>query len=152
VKARREGRFGSRLVADDRYLLELARYLPLNPVRAGLCDSPADWPWSSYAATAGIEMPPWFLETEMLLDVLGSADAYATWVAGGVDSTSLDEDGMPRPPARPSLASLLPNGSDQAIASAYFRHGYSQVAIAKQLGVSRAQIGRRLAQGATKDV
>ncbi len=33
-----QGRFGSRLVQDDDYLLELARYLPLNPVRAELCD------------------------------------------------------------------------------------------------------------------
>ena len=36
-----QGRFGSRLVLDDNYLLELARYLPLNPVRAGLCSAPA---------------------------------------------------------------------------------------------------------------
>ena len=43
-----QGRFGSRLVKDEGYLLELARYLPLNPVRAGLCSSPGDWPWSSY--------------------------------------------------------------------------------------------------------
>ena len=53
-----EGRFGSRLVNDEGYLLELARYLPLNPVRAGLCTAPGDWPWSSYSATAGIDAEP----------------------------------------------------------------------------------------------
>ena len=47
-------RFESRLVEDDNYFLELARYLPLDPVRAGLCDSPGEWPWSSYTATAGL--------------------------------------------------------------------------------------------------
>ena len=28
-----------------------ARYIDLNPVKAGLCEEPQDWPWSSYAAT-----------------------------------------------------------------------------------------------------
>ena len=32
------------------YLLELARYVVLNPERAGICDLPEDWPWSSYQA------------------------------------------------------------------------------------------------------
>ena len=53
-----QGRFGSRLVEDDDYLLELARYVPLNPVRAALCETPEDWPWSSYAATAGLARNP----------------------------------------------------------------------------------------------
>jgi len=62
-----QGRFGSRLVEDDGYLLELARYLPLNPVKAGLCESPADWAWSSYSATAGLTSKPAFLETDAFL-------------------------------------------------------------------------------------
>jgi REP element-mobilizing transposase RayT len=140
-----QGRFGSRVVADDGYLLELARYLPLNPVKAGLCGSPRDWTWSSYAATAGLKSEPRFLETGTVLGLLGSASAYVGWVADGVIACSLDEHGVPQPPPRPSLASLLDTDSDQAIAMAHFRHGYSQVAIAEQLGVSRAQIGRRLA-------
>ena len=48
-----QGRFGSRLVEDDAYLLELARYLPLNPVRAGLCDTPEAWP-GRLRRTAGL--------------------------------------------------------------------------------------------------
>ncbi len=67
-----QGRFGSRLVADERYLLELARYLPLNPVRNGLCDAPGDWPWSSYGATAGLRERPGFLDSGELLSLLGS--------------------------------------------------------------------------------
>ena len=37
----------------DSHLLELCRYVVLNPVRAGLADQAEDWPWSSYRATAG---------------------------------------------------------------------------------------------------
>jgi REP element-mobilizing transposase RayT len=46
-----ERRFYSRLVETEEYLLTLARYILLNPVRAGLCRSAGDWRWSSYRAT-----------------------------------------------------------------------------------------------------
>jgi hypothetical protein len=39
-------------VQKDSYLLELARYIVLNPVRAQMVRSARDWPWSSYRATA----------------------------------------------------------------------------------------------------
>jgi len=47
-----QGRFKSILVEKESYLLELCRYIVLNPVRAGRCDKPAGWQWSSYRATA----------------------------------------------------------------------------------------------------
>jgi hypothetical protein len=139
-----QGRFGSKLIEDDEYLLELARYVPLNPVRAELCASPDEWQWSSYAATAGARPQPWFLDPGAFIDRLGSRDAYAAWVNEGVLSTFLDENGTPRPPPRPALATLLADTSERAIASAHFRHGYTKAAIAQHLGVSRAQIRRRL--------
>ncbi|MDQ6959345.1 MAG: transposase, partial [Mariprofundaceae bacterium] len=43
-----QGRFKSIVVAADVYLLELSRYVVLNPVRAGMVADPADWLWSSY--------------------------------------------------------------------------------------------------------
>ena len=43
-------RFYAGLVTRDSHLLELMRYLALNPVHAGLCATPEDWPWSSYGA------------------------------------------------------------------------------------------------------
>ncbi len=48
-----QGRYKAILVEKDSYLLELARYIVLNPVRAGMVRSARDWPWSSYRATAG---------------------------------------------------------------------------------------------------
>jgi putative transposase len=44
-----QGRFAS-FVMDEVYLLATARYAELNPVRAGLVESPADWRWSSARA------------------------------------------------------------------------------------------------------
>ncbi len=48
-----QGRFKAILVEKDSYLLELARYIVLNPVRAQMVRSAKHWPWSSYRATAG---------------------------------------------------------------------------------------------------
>jgi putative transposase len=140
-----QGRFGSRLVSSEKHLLELARYLPLNPVRADLCRAAADWRWSSYAATAGIEPSPWFLDAASVIDRFEQAGGYVSWVAEGMDANPLDEHGVPLPPPRPSLASLLPDGSDRNIAIAHFEHRYTQVAIAKHLGISTSQLSRRLA-------
>jgi len=46
-----EKRFFSSLMETDEQLLTVARYIVLNPVRAGLCRTAADWRWSSYRAT-----------------------------------------------------------------------------------------------------
>ena len=43
-------RFGSRLIEKEAHLLEALRYIAFNPVRAGLCDRPSEWPWSSFYA------------------------------------------------------------------------------------------------------
>jgi REP element-mobilizing transposase RayT len=53
-------RYGSKTIESEEHALELCRYIPLNPVRAGLCDKPEVWPWSSYAALVGRAIrPPW---------------------------------------------------------------------------------------------
>jgi len=44
-----EDRFKASLVQSERYLLELYRYIELNPVRADMVDDPAEYSWSSYA-------------------------------------------------------------------------------------------------------
>ncbi len=48
-----QGRFQSVLVEKGRYLLELCRYVVLNPVRAGIVQHPGAYRWSSYQSTAG---------------------------------------------------------------------------------------------------
>lgn len=41
-------RFISRLIDNEEYFADALRYIAFNPVRAGLCDHPADWAWSSF--------------------------------------------------------------------------------------------------------
>lgn len=82
-----QGRYYSGLVTTDAHLLELARYIALNPVRAGICACPEDWPWSSYAAVVGKARRPWFLHVEELLAHFGSTPvsarpAFAAFVRG----------------------------------------------------------------------
>ncbi|MGH7540952.1 MAG: transposase [Gemmatimonadota bacterium] len=67
-----QARFHAALVARDEHLLALAAYLPLNPVRAGLCAEPVQWRWSSYRATLGLE-PPGFLALGRLLALFGDS-------------------------------------------------------------------------------
>ncbi len=66
-----QGRFKSIIVEKESYLLELARYIILNPVRAHMVSSPAEWIWSSYLATAGQILPPRWLSIDWLLAVYG---------------------------------------------------------------------------------
>ena len=64
-------------VESDEHLLQLLRYLALNPVVAHLCDRPADWYWSSYRSCIGAADPLPFVDSSRLL-------AYFT-VAGEID-------------------------------------------------------------------
>ena len=88
-----QGRFKAILVDSDAYLLELTRYVVLNPVRAGMVNSPADWPWSSYRASAGLEpAAPWLAVDGLLAQFSGqrglAQTRYAQFVAEGIKAVS----------------------------------------------------------------
>jgi putative transposase len=71
-----QGRFKAILVDRDSYLLEVCRYVELNPVRAGIVNAAADWRWSSYRAHAGLaETPPWLDTLSLHGYLLGRAPA-----------------------------------------------------------------------------
>lgn len=83
-----QGRFHGVLIEREGHLLEVARYVVLNPVRAGLVDSPDEWRWSSYRATAGLAPTPVWLQVDWTLSQFGkeredSARAYRRFVADG---------------------------------------------------------------------
>lgn len=83
-----QGRYKAILVERDAYLKELARYVVLNPVRAGIASSADKWPWSSYRATAGIGEPVPWLEVAWLLSQFGdnrgaARAAYRRFVSEG---------------------------------------------------------------------
>ncbi len=80
-----ESRYEARRIKTDAQLFVVARYIAHNPVEAGLCAAPEDWPWSSHGATVGGSGPPW-LDTALLLDHFGSwggdgLGSYAEFVA-----------------------------------------------------------------------
>jgi putative transposase len=61
-----QGRYKAVLVDADAYLLELTRYIHLNPVRAGLVKEPEEHPWSGHRGYLGLEVIPW-LTTDWVL-------------------------------------------------------------------------------------
>jgi putative transposase len=66
-----QSRFHSVLVVSTWHLLELSRYIVLNPVRARLCRDPADWRWSSYRASMALVPRPELLTVDWLLRQFG---------------------------------------------------------------------------------
>ena len=94
-----QGRYRAILVEKDAYLLELVRYLALNPVRAGMVRVAGDWPGSSYGATGSygatageVESPDW-LRTTWLLSTLAptqqeAVDRYRRFVSAGMSQPS----------------------------------------------------------------
>ena len=72
-----QGRYKAILVEKENYLLELSRYIVLNPVRAGMVRSVRDWPWSSYRATAGQTNEPGFLTVNWVLASFGKRKSAA---------------------------------------------------------------------------
>lgn len=65
-------RYGSRFIQTESHQLEVYRYIALNPVRAGLCEHPADWLWSSYAEAIGARSPRTFVDSASLLSMFGT--------------------------------------------------------------------------------
>jgi len=49
-----QNRYHSEIIEDDAYLLQTSKYIHLNPVKAGIVDQPAKYPWSSYGVYMGI--------------------------------------------------------------------------------------------------
>lgn len=84
-----QGRFHAPLVEKETYMLEVLRYIVLNPVRAGLVDRPEDHVWSSYGATAGMVSPPDWLATDKVLAYFGedrgvAQSRYRAFVSDGI--------------------------------------------------------------------
>jgi len=84
-----QGRYKALLIDADSYLLELIRYIHLNPVRAGMVRSPEEYPWSSHSSYDGaVPRPPWLTVDWALAQFAGEADTaverYQMFVADGL--------------------------------------------------------------------
>ena len=83
-----QGRYKAILVSRDSHLLELCRYIVLNPLRAGIVPDAADYQWSSYRGTLGQANPPSWLSISWILDQFGadrnqSRERYRQFVIAG---------------------------------------------------------------------
>jgi len=88
-----QGRYKSILVDKDSYLLELTRYIVLNPVRAKMVKRAEDWPWSSYRATSGRTQAPDWLEADWIVkqfgkDPVAARQTYRRFVRTGMGDPS----------------------------------------------------------------
>lgn len=89
-----QGRYKAILVDKDRYMLELSRYVVLNPLRAkGMVKRLEDWLWSSYLAMVGDAPKPEWLTTDWLLSLFGkqrkiAMEKYRQFVKEGVHHQS----------------------------------------------------------------
>ncbi len=88
-----QGRYKAILVDQDQYLLELSRYIVLNPLRAGMVKTLDDWEWSSHPSMMGRWDAPTWLESAALLARFGDPPArarvhYEQFVLAGVGKDS----------------------------------------------------------------
>jgi putative transposase len=67
-----QGRYGSERITTDEQLWTTAVYIAMNPVEAGLCARPTDWPWSSHEMVLSGTAPDW-IDTPRLLEYFAAA-------------------------------------------------------------------------------
>src|ERR1043166_9032286 len=86
-----QGRFKAVLVQRNRHLLEVVRYIVLNPVEARIVTRPQDYRWSSYRATVGLATCPPLLSTQWILAQFGNNDDEARSRYRSFVATSIGE-------------------------------------------------------------
>ena len=69
-----QGRYKSIIIENDAYLLRLSYYIHRNPLRAGIVQRLADYPWSSYPAYAYKKKHPEWLKTDVILKQYNAKD------------------------------------------------------------------------------
>lgn len=89
-----QGRFKAVVIQKDSHLLEVCRYVVLNPVRAHMVDRPDQWPWSSFRATAGLEKVHPCLTVDWILRQFSyprkkAEAAYRKFIRDGIDAESI---------------------------------------------------------------
>ncbi|WP_062118234.1 transposase [Collimonas pratensis] len=92
-----QGRYKAILVERDSYLLELSRYVVLNPVRARIVRDVGKWRWSSYAAMLGAAECPVWLKTDWILGQFGrqkkkAIARYIDFVRAGIGLPAIWEN------------------------------------------------------------
>jgi REP element-mobilizing transposase RayT len=169
-----QGRYKAILVQKEAHLLELCRYVVLNPLRVKARDRVDQWKWSSFRATAGLEKAPPFLTTDWILNQFGekrgkAQSAYATFVREGLASRPWEDlkgqiylgddkfvekhapgNGALTEVPRAQREGVRPRlktllaRGDRGILDAYRRYGFTMKEIAVERGVHYATISRKI--------
>ena len=89
-----QGRYKALLIEKESYLLQVSRYVVLNPVRAKMVQSPEEWGWSSYRGTDGLEKPHPSLTTDWILKQFdkqreSARKSYKEFVMSGIGNESI---------------------------------------------------------------
>jgi len=82
------GRYKAILIEPDAYLLNVSRYIHLNPTAAGLVERASDYPWSSYRAYVGAVSKSEWLHADFVLSMIGQdqrQEHYRRFVEAGID-------------------------------------------------------------------
>jgi len=127
-----QDRYWASPVAGAKAIVEVARYIAANPLRAGLCDRAELWPWSTYPMALGVSPRPSHVTLDLIMALF---DAHLGIDEARVRFRQLVEQ---EPPARPLLAAVLP---DLAAARGA---GYSLREIGAATGLDPSTVMRRL--------
>jgi len=127
-----QDRYWASPVAGAKAIVEAARYIAANPVRARLCDRAELWPWSTYPMALGMAPPPSHVTLDLIMALF---DAHLGIDQARVRFRRLVEQ---EPPVRPPLAAVLP---DLAAARGA---GYSLREIGAAAGLDPSTVMRRL--------
>ncbi|MBI2982138.1 MAG: transposase [Deltaproteobacteria bacterium] len=176
-----QGRYKAIVVQRDVHLLELCRYVVLNPVRARMVKKAENWEWSSYRATVGQETKPAWLTTDWILAQFGRrrsicVKAYGRFVQDGIGHKPWEhllgqiyygddefvkklEKGpelleiplQQRQPIRIPLNELIKEGTAEELRKAHREHNYQLKEIADRLGVHYSTVSRRLNRNRQKE-
>ncbi len=77
-------RYWSKRMQDDQQLLAAFRYVARNPFRAGLCERPDEWFWSSFATSCGLAQTFPFVDASRVLSLLDAPPATPWQVLSGL--------------------------------------------------------------------
>jgi putative transposase len=145
-----QARFGSKPVLCDEQFAQLLRYVAGNPVRAGLCEHPDQWPWSSHRGLIRGDPHPLVAVDRIAvrLDNAGSSRTpYARLFDPDGPLCDIDPDLSPWE-LRTSLGEIFARADEATALHSARREGYRLAEIATHLGVSEATVSRWLRRAA----
>ncbi|QGZ39451.1 REP element-mobilizing transposase RayT [Pseudoduganella flava] len=150
-----QGRFHAELVERQEHLLEVLRYIVLNPVAAELVTHPDRWQWSTHQCICGALPRPKWLDADWVLGLFTGEDrterigAYRRFVESAI--AELAGSGKKRPrravvqgDGGPTLDEIerTHQSRNAAILAAWYSGAFTREQIARHFGISTKTVTR----------